>query len=64
MRHFPKEKVLPSLKVLASIGFVSALLLGWMLTGSTTWAQTPRPTLTPLPTATAGPAPTPDREQP
>lgn len=50
-----------AVKVLVWLGFVGMLLFLWAMTGSTTLAQAPRPTLTntPAPTATLGPDATP-----
>jgi uncharacterized repeat protein (TIGR01451 family) len=58
MRYFASVKACPLVKALALVGFMGALLLVWMATSSTTWAQAPRPTLTFTPTATGTPGPT------
>jgi hypothetical protein len=49
MDRFAKANILGPVKVLVLIVIVGALLVAWAITGSTSWAQQPRPTLTPAP---------------
>lgn len=60
MNRLTKLKAAPHRKAWILISFVGAMLVGWKLGGNTTWAQTPRPTLTPEPTPTVRPSLTPE----
>jgi len=59
MRTRRGTRTLAYMRTLMWIGFAGAFLLGWTMLGATSWAQTPRPTLTPAPTSTLMPSATP-----
>ncbi len=60
MRFFIEVRAFSRLKTPVLISFIGALMVGWAMTGTTTWAQTPRPTLTAEPTVTPIDIPSPD----
>lgn len=62
MRNFTNVTVHLQPRTLVLISFIGALVLGWALVGSTAWAQTPRPTLTPVPTDALEPTPAPETQ--